>query len=174
MKTSALPEEVLVQIFGRLDLGSLNACQLTCRAFRSLFTSSSNLQYFMELQASSMIDNPRCRLPIAEKLSRLRCRNRRWASLSPDSTDLHRLPFVGLGVHECADGWYFEAEAPYRVGTKIHGLNLRQSKNLSMAQDLDFAQSMPWTMQYELREPIIDMGVSVLENDLLGVLTSPQ
>jgi len=110
-KHIALPDELLVAIFLRLDVPSINACQHTCQRFRCIIEDSVNVQYHVELQLACMQNVPASDMSITSRLSMLRAQGRAWEALSwstPEPVVLPTPPGVTkwklVGGFLCVDG----------------------------------------------------------------------
>ncbi|KAF9448677.1 hypothetical protein P691DRAFT_800386 [Macrolepiota fuliginosa MF-IS2] len=79
-----LPLEILTHILLRLPFTSVVICQGVNRHLYGLIFESTELQYHIHLGISGLVDNPHCDLSIAERLSLLLARERRWEGLDFD------------------------------------------------------------------------------------------
>ncbi|KAF9442871.1 hypothetical protein P691DRAFT_738538 [Macrolepiota fuliginosa MF-IS2] len=79
-----LPLEILTHTLLHLPFNSVVICQRVNRHLHILISESTELQYHIHLGISGLVDNPRCGLSVAERLSRLLARERRWEELDFD------------------------------------------------------------------------------------------
>ncbi|KAF9448675.1 hypothetical protein P691DRAFT_775215 [Macrolepiota fuliginosa MF-IS2] len=88
-----LPLEILTHILLHLPSTSVVICQGVNRYLHALIFESTELQYHIHLGISGLVDNPRCDLSVAERLSLLLVRERRWEELD---FDFHKVVDVTL------------------------------------------------------------------------------
>ncbi|KAH9979192.1 hypothetical protein BJV74DRAFT_888115 [Russula compacta] len=88
---AALPEEIIVKTLEYCDFKGVLACQLTCRIFRDVVTSSTSLRYKLTLSKHGMCDDPSNKLSTAEKLDLLTAHATAWQNLDsacPEKVDI--------------------------------------------------------------------------------------
>ncbi|KAF9448674.1 hypothetical protein P691DRAFT_729215 [Macrolepiota fuliginosa MF-IS2] len=79
-----LPPEILRHILFHLPFTSVAICQRVNRHLHVLISQSTDLQYYVHLGISGLVDNPRNDLAVSERLSLLLARERRWDELDFD------------------------------------------------------------------------------------------
>ncbi|GFZ49682.1 hypothetical protein JCM24511_07084 [Saitozyma sp. JCM 24511] len=110
----AMPEEVLANVFTRLDRCSLTRCYRLCKPLHSVLSDNSKIALHHLLQTSSLRLNPHALLPpsdphrhapsSAELLSSLRDKLDRWASFSPRSEASYELKEPEGRLYEYLEG----------------------------------------------------------------------
>lgn len=160
-----LPTEVLINIFENLNIRDVVQVQAVCQKLKQIYDDSSSLQYYAELEVAGMLDNPYCTIPVAEKLSKLRQREERWANLDPDfvsSTQTLRTP---SGVYDVTPTTYLlgialSRDAPLTAGLQSVRLPSSPSESQASFTQIDIPP-----------KNIVDFGTSIEEHDLLVVLS---
>ncbi|KAF9448681.1 hypothetical protein P691DRAFT_800391 [Macrolepiota fuliginosa MF-IS2] len=88
-----LPPEILTHVLLHLPFTSVVICQGVNRHLQVLISESTELQYYIHLGVYGQVDNPRCDLPISERLSLLLARERCWEELDLDFSSTVEVPF---------------------------------------------------------------------------------
>ncbi|KDQ56114.1 hypothetical protein JAAARDRAFT_36902 [Jaapia argillacea MUCL 33604] len=161
----SLPPELLIRILCYLPLSSLTSCLLTCKSLYTLITTSTILQYLIELESTSTSDNPLSPFSLSEKLSKLRARSEAWRKLSIAKT-------VGVRIKHRPSGIYDFTGGVYLLGVAEVG-SLRPTKGLKYVElpSLDDGEvKSPEWKSIEVGEDIIDIGLALREHDLLAVV----
>ncbi|KAJ8453800.1 hypothetical protein ONZ45_g681 [Pleurotus djamor] len=76
-----LPDELIINVLRNLDHVQLLSCSLICRKFRSIFLSSVELRYHVELAVDGLSDCASDSLPYNERLQSILDRRKAWANL---------------------------------------------------------------------------------------------
>ncbi|KAF9444337.1 hypothetical protein P691DRAFT_763497 [Macrolepiota fuliginosa MF-IS2] len=87
-----LPPEILIHTLLRLPFTSVVICRGVNRYLQALISGSTELQYYVHLGISGLVDNPRCNLSVSERHSRLLARELRWEELKPDFDKIIDVP----------------------------------------------------------------------------------
>ncbi|KAF8889552.1 hypothetical protein CPB84DRAFT_1785468 [Gymnopilus junonius] len=88
----SLPSELLIQIICLLPRSDIYAFQLTNKFLCNIIRSSVDVQYHIALTSSCSEDNLYSSLPISEKLSVLREREKAWSLIKPRFTKVINAP----------------------------------------------------------------------------------
>ncbi|KAF9445403.1 hypothetical protein P691DRAFT_271106 [Macrolepiota fuliginosa MF-IS2] len=88
-----LPPRVVTRILLYLPFTSIVICQGVNRHLQALISGSPELQYYIHLKISGLIDNPLCDLPVSERLNRLLTRERYWEALDFNTNTIVDIPF---------------------------------------------------------------------------------
>ncbi|KAF9453488.1 hypothetical protein P691DRAFT_755543 [Macrolepiota fuliginosa MF-IS2] len=88
-----LPPEILTHVLLYLPFTSVVACKGINHHFMTLISESAELQYYIHLGISGLVDNPLCDISISERLDRLLARERRWKELDFDFEKTVDVPF---------------------------------------------------------------------------------
>jgi hypothetical protein len=176
MQLLELPPELLVPILSYLPLACLLSATSTCTTLHSLLLTSPTLRYRLALLSAHQLDqrSPKCTLAPAQRLARLEDSQRRWRSLNP----------VGMSKLGLSDGWssgiYDLSGGVYFLGESLPGASMtriRTTRAVRWAKLPDPSASTGSTppvdwRRVDLGEDVVDIGVNVLEHDLLGVVTT--
>ncbi|KDQ13501.1 hypothetical protein BOTBODRAFT_33513 [Botryobasidium botryosum FD-172 SS1] len=94
-----LPEEIVVQILLELRVTALLRCSAVCKKLRSIITSSSPIQYHIELERLGYVDEPRSELGVSERLARIRKHRRAWEDLAWTRTEDYSLTYGDMSSY---------------------------------------------------------------------------
>lgn len=187
----SLPPELLERILEHLPLVSIIACELTCRLLRTLSAGSLALQYTKETQAAGVLDASRAsRLVVAERLARLRSHEHAWRTLNVHARTLIPVTHEPSGIYDLTGGVYVLGETDNRFMHVRPTRAVRYVRLPSMYSEVEDRPSeveagtsgqagrtgkgrLPgeWPL-IDVGEGVIDIGLSVLEHDLIAVVTS--
>ncbi|KAF9441393.1 hypothetical protein P691DRAFT_715188 [Macrolepiota fuliginosa MF-IS2] len=104
-----LPPEILTRVLLYVPFTSLMTCKAVSHHLQVLITESVELQYYIHLSRSGLVDNPRCDLPISERLSWLLARERRWEEFDFDFDKIVEVPSRLQHNYTSLSGGYFSA-----------------------------------------------------------------
>lgn len=148
-----LPPEILVQILQDLDIIDIFSCQLTGKYLDHLIRESVVLQYNVALDSANAHVNPCVSLPISEKLRALKSSEDSWAFLRPDFKASIPVTHNQSGVYDLTGGVYLLSNSKRTV---LHYLKLPGMEG----------DKSDWKV-LRSDKPIIDIGLSILEHDLI-------
>ena len=155
------PPELLIRIFSHLPLTSLRGLLTTSKALNDLISSSVLLQYLLHLQSSAHSLYPsRPAYSLIDQLKVLTDSEKRWQDW--DYTTYNRLEVEHRpsGIYDLTSGIFIlgEGSALGRLTVGLRWVDLRLGRDLV------------WN-RFDLQTPIVDLGVNVLEWDLIAVLS---
>ncbi|KAF9448585.1 hypothetical protein P691DRAFT_800519 [Macrolepiota fuliginosa MF-IS2] len=153
-----LPPEILTRIFLHLPFTSVVVCTRVNHLFRSVISSSTELQYYIHLGTSGLVDNPHYDLTVPERLTRLLAREHRWEKLEFDFDRNIDVPVVAPYRRRGLSGGFLAML--YQDGT------LRE---LQIPNEAD--QDVKWREAHPEQNPIIS-GKRVYEHDLCILTTA--
>jgi hypothetical protein len=160
-----LPSEILTTILANLSLHSLLTCRQTCKKFKELYDSSSQLQYIAELEIAGMKDNPYCSMSVSERLELLRKREDAWAALQPDFSATISIPKPPAGIYDVTPNIYLLG-----VATLPHEMLTLGIQSITLPSSEEEVLASPSTVIH-LTKHIVDFGTSIEEHDLLATVT---
>ncbi|KAG2005709.1 hypothetical protein CC2G_002092 [Coprinopsis cinerea AmutBmut pab1-1] len=177
----SLPVEILTKILSLLPCpSSLLSTTLVCKRFHELYTSSSYLQYLVQLSLSGMQDNPYCshnQVSLKERLDMLREREERWRTLEPRWSMTIPIEVPGLkeggkrtsGVYDVTPSWYFLGVAQGRWGlSSMTTVGVQSLKMPTSPEETVQRKEIPFTADNQ--GEIVDFGTSIEEHDLVAVV----
>lgn len=159
----SLPEELQFDVLHLLSCRDILRCKSVCKALRQMYTSSSDLQYIVELSGQRLLPVPNTNnhIPISERLQLLRDKAHAWFKFNPHSfqtvsvPDNNRLYYADKTItreHLCL--WNSDAAAiipilpksPQQTVERLHQLNslisVSHSDLKSLAVLMDLAQNL--------------------------------
>jgi len=155
------PPELLVHIFAHLPLTSLRALLMTSRAINNLISTSVLLQYILQLQSSAHSLYPSgSPTSLVDQLKVLTDAERRWQSWEYTSFNRLEVQHRPSGIYDLTSGIFIlgEGSALGRLTVGLRWVDLRLGKDLV------------WN-RFDLQTPIVDLGLNVLEWDLIAVVS---
>lgn len=155
------PPELLIRIFAHLPLTSLRGLLTTSKTLNNLISSSVLLQYLLHLQSSAHSLYPsRPVYSLIDQLKVLTDSEKRWQDW--DYTTYNRLEIEHRpsGIYDLTSGIFILGEGS-ALGRLTVGLRW---------VDLRLGGDLVWN-RFDLQTPIVDLGVNVLEWDLIAVLS---
>lgn len=155
------PPELLLHIFAYLPLTSLRGLLATSKGLNNLISTSVLLQYILHLESSAHSLYPSVSpTSLTDRLKVLTDAERRWQDW--DYTSFNR-----LGVQHRPSGIYDLTSGIFILG---EGSTLgRLTVGLRWA-DLRLGKDLVW-YRFDLQTPIVDLGLNVLEWDLIAVVS---
>ncbi|EKM79712.1 hypothetical protein AGABI1DRAFT_59449 [Agaricus bisporus var. burnettii JB137-S8] len=157
-----LPPEILTQVILLLPLKSIIVCKQVNHYIHSLISESVEIRYLVQLLLSEYVDNPHCSLSTNERLALLEKRNRS-KGIDARVRKRFKIPFVVSGIYDLTGGIYLLGGARRK---SLHYMYLPDKANFPNYEEIEW-RGKEIRMEYT----IIDMGLSVYENDLLAVIT---
>lgn len=155
------PPELLVHIFAYLPLTSLHDLLATSKAFNDLISTSVLLQYILHLESSAHSLYPSASpTSLADQLKVLTDAEKRWQDW--DYTGFNR-----LGVQHRPSGIYDLTSGIFILG---EGSTLGRLTVGLRWVDLRLGKDLVW-YRFDLQTPIVDLGLNVLEWDLIAVVS---
>ena len=155
------PPELLVHIFAYLPLTSLRSLLATSQALNNLISTCVLLQYMLHLESSAHSLYPSVSpTSLTDQLKVLTDAEKRWQDW--DYTSLNR-----LGVQHRPSGIYDLTSGIFILGEGAP--NGRFTVGLRWV-DLRFGKDLVW-YRIDLQTPIVDLGLNVLEWDLIAVVS---
>jgi len=155
------PPEVLVHTFANLPLSSLRALLATSRALNNLISTSALLQYILHLQSSAHSLYPSgSSVSLIDQLKVLVDAEERWKDWDYNSFSRLEVQHQPSGIYDLTSGIFILGESsPHaRLTQALHWVDLRLGKDLV------------WH-RFDLRTTIVDLGLNVLEWDLIAVVS---
>ncbi|KAF9448678.1 hypothetical protein P691DRAFT_800388 [Macrolepiota fuliginosa MF-IS2] len=153
-----LPPEILTHIFLDLPFTSVVVCQGVNRYLQILISESAEVQYYIHLGISGLVDNPRCHFPVSERLGRLQLRERHWETMNFDFNKIVEVPFRFP---------YYRTELTARFFSGIAANGGLYYMQIPSAPDWE----VKWR-QVRSERMIISMGACVYEQDLHVYITA--
>ncbi|KAF9443460.1 hypothetical protein P691DRAFT_778871 [Macrolepiota fuliginosa MF-IS2] len=178
-----LPPEILTYILLHLPFTSVVICGGVSRHLQVLISGSAELQYYIHLGVYGMADNPRCDLPISERLNRLLVRERRQEEFDFDFEKIidvpvvaeHRRRYLSAGVFSILyeSGVLRQVQIPSEAGQEVEWKEIRTAPFLihsgtrSLEQDLHIlTTAQPQTVYTNAAKPHTIHEVQVHLNQL--------
>ena len=165
-----LPDELLAQIALHLSWRDLIHLQQTCNCLLDVVKSTAALQYIIELHVAGRIDNYASTLVPGERLRILH--KKEWAWRNVDLSDRTVLPLRHnpSGIYDLTGGVLLLGERSHSEGTtgteSVHTVRLR-----SAFKDQPTSQANRLWSHLDLGKPVIDVGLAILEHDLIAIVT---
>ncbi|XP_006463004.1 hypothetical protein AGABI2DRAFT_186799 [Agaricus bisporus var. bisporus H97] len=157
-----IPPEILTQVILLLPLKSIIVCKQVNHYIHSLISESVEIRYLVQLLLSEYVDNPHSSLSTNERLALLEKRNRS-KGIDARVRKRFKIPFVVSGIYDLTGGIYLLG-GPRRKS--LHYMYLPDKADFPNYEEIEW-RGKEIRMEYT----IIDMGLSVYENDLLAVIT---
>ncbi|KAF9449609.1 hypothetical protein P691DRAFT_812092 [Macrolepiota fuliginosa MF-IS2] len=177
-----LPPEILTHILLHLPFTSVVICGGINRHLQVLISESAKLQYYIHLGVYGMVDNPRCDLPISERLDRLLERERRQEKFDFDFNKIidvvvaeHRRRYLSAGMFSILyeSGVLHQVQIPSRADQEVEWKEIRtasfsiHSGMRSLEQDLHILiTAQPQTVYTNAAKPHTIHEVQVHVNQL--------
>ncbi|KAG5638817.1 hypothetical protein H0H81_009790 [Sphagnurus paluster] len=152
-----LPPELIVRVLFHLDLIDLLRAKQVHPSLKTAIGSFPVLQYRIETQLACVEDNKNSDLPISERLRLLRNRQEAWSKCSIDFRRTLTVPREPSGIYDLVDGVYILGDANRHT---LHYVRLPSSIH----------EDVKW-QKINISKPLVYMGVSIHENDLIAVVT---
>lgn len=155
------PPEILVHIFSFLPSASLRRLLLTSRALNHLISSSVFLQFLLHLQTSAHSLYPSTSTgSLVRQLEVLTDSEKRWQDWEYTAYNRLEVQHRPSGIYDLTSGIFIlgEGSALGRLTVGLRWVDLRLGK------------SLVWN-RFDLHTPIVDLGVNVLEWDLIAVVS---
>ncbi|KAG5649126.1 hypothetical protein H0H81_006105, partial [Sphagnurus paluster] len=153
-----LPPEIAVRILCFLELPDLMRMHQVHSHLREYIQSFHILQYRIATQSAYVEDNPTSTLPISERLKLMRKLERGWARCNIDFRRVIHVKHEPSGIYDLTGGIYLSSDDD---GHTLHYVQLPSKKD----------DPIEWK-SIDVQKPVVDAGLSVLEHDLLAVITS--
>lgn len=155
------PPELLVHIFAHLPLTSLRGLLATSKALKNLISSSVLLQYILHLQSSAHSLYPSgSSSSLVDRLKVLTDAEKRWQDWEYTSFNRLEVQHRPSGIYDLTSGIFILGEGS-TLGRLTVGLRW---------VDLRLGKDLVWN-RFDLQTPIVDLGLNVLEWDLIAVVT---
>ena len=155
------PPELLVHIFAYLPFTSLRGLLVTSKALNDLITSSVLLQYLLHLQSSSHSLYPSTSTcSLIDQLKVLTDSEKRWQDWEYTTYNRLEIQHRPSGIYDLTSGIFILGEGS-TLGRLTIGLRW---------VDLRLGKDLVWNV-IDLQTPIVDLGVNVLEWDLIAVVS---
>ena len=155
------PPELLVRIFAYLPLTSLRGLLVTSRALNNLISSSVLLQYILHLQSSAHSLYPsKSATSLINQLDVLKDAEERWQDWKYTGFNRLKVQHRPSGIYDLTSGIFILGEASD---------HMRPTKGLRWV-DLRLGKDLVWN-RFDLQIPIVDLGLNVLEWDLIAVVS---
>jgi hypothetical protein len=155
------PPELLVHIFAYLPFTSLHDLLATSRALNNLVSTSVLLQYILHLQSSAHSLHPSTSTStVIDQLKALTDSEKRWQDWDYDTHSRLEVEHRPSGIYDLTSGIFIIGEGS-TLGRLTVGLRW---------VDLRLGKDLVWN-RFDLQTPIVDLGVNVLEWDLIAVVS---
>ena len=155
------PPELLVHIFAHLPLTSLRGLLVTSKALNYLISTSVVLQYILHLQSSANSLYPSGpTTSLMNQLEVLTDAEERWQDWEYTSFNRLEVQHRPSGIYDLTSGIFILGEGS-TLGRLTVGLRW---------VDLRLGGDLVWN-RFDLRTPIVDLGLNVLEWDLIAVVS---
>ena len=155
------PPELLVHIFAHLPLSSLRGLLATSKALNNLISTSVLLQYILHLQSSVHSLYPSGPpTSLADQLKVLKDAEKRWRDWDYISFSRLEVEHRPSGIYDLTSGIFIlgEGSIPRGLTPGLRWVDLRLGKDIV------------WH-RIDLGTPIVDLGLNVLEWDLIAVVS---
>ncbi|KAF9481520.1 hypothetical protein BDN70DRAFT_876157 [Pholiota conissans] len=160
--------EILIKILKNLHFIDILSCAQTCQTMSEIIRSSLELDYYKHLHVAGLLDNPRCYLPLSERLGRLKEREQRWNAFEYKTNSVYPVPHNTSNLFEISPSTIVMGIAldNGKPGTK--GLQTAQLATLDTDQgDIPLA----WK-DFKSQADILEIGVAIEEHDLIACIVS--
>jgi len=155
------PPELLVHIFAHLPLTSLRYLLATSKALKNLISTSVLLQYLLHLESSAHSLYPSgSTASLVDQLKVLTDAEKRWQDWEYTSFNRLDVQHRPSGIYDLTSGIFILGEGSTlgRLTVGLRWVDLRLGKDLI------------WN-RFDLQTPIVDLGLNVLEWDLIAVVS---
>ncbi|KAG6840448.1 hypothetical protein C0991_006624 [Blastosporella zonata] len=152
-----LPPEIVLRIFCFLDLSSLAVIQRTNSRLHSLIQNSQGFQYRFAAVVAGVENGPHSNYAAHERLRLLKNREEGWFEMTCDFRQTAPIIMSPSGIYDLTGGIYFRGDSG------------RRTVNYCKLPSKDSDVSV-WN-QVRVDKMLVDIGVSVLEHDLIAILT---
>ena len=155
------PPELLVHIFAYLPSASLRSLLVTSRPLNHLISTSVLLQFLLHLQTSAHSLYPSSSTSyLIDQLNVLADSEKRWQDWEYTAFNRLEVQHRPSGIYDLTSGIFIlgEGSALGRLTVGLRWVDLRLGKDIV------------WN-RFDLQTPIVDLGVNVLEWDLLAVVS---
>ena len=155
------PPELLLHIFAYLPLASLHSLLATSKGLNDLISSSILLQYIRHLDSTAHSLYPSIPYTsLSDQLKVLKDSEQRWQDWNYTGFHRLRVKHQPSGIYDLTSGIFILGEGSdfQRLTVGMRWVDLRLGKDLA------------WH-QIDLQIPIVDLGLNVLEWDLIAVIS---
>lgn len=155
------PPELLIHIFAYLPFTSLRGLLVTSKALNNLVSASVLLQFSLHLQTSAHSLYPSTSASsLIDQLEVLTDSEKRWQDWEYTTYNRLEVQHRPSGIYDLTSGIFIlgEGSALGRLTVGLRWVDLRLGKDLV------------WN-RFDLQTPIVDLGVNVLEWDLIVVVS---
>jgi hypothetical protein len=153
------PPEILVHIFAQLPLTSLRGLLATSKGLNNLVSASVLLQYILHLESSAHSLYPSVSLSsLMDRLKVLTHAEKRWQDWEYTSFNRLEVQHRPSGIYDLTSGIFILGEGS-NLGRLTVGLRW-----------VDLRKDFVWN-RIDLHTPIVDLGLNVLEWDLIAVVS---
>ncbi|KDR71525.1 hypothetical protein GALMADRAFT_281783 [Galerina marginata CBS 339.88] len=157
-----LSTEVLIEIFSSVFFTDLLSCKRTCQTFFDVISNSIELNYQIELQKSSMQNNPACSLSLPSRLKMIKDRELAWASFDFKFVTKVKVPSELFGVYDVSARVLLLGKESSNEAFEPDGI---QSVRLPSSDDENV--SIEWK-NLDLGATILDFRPSIEAHDLVA------
>lgn len=160
------PIEILTKILDYLELIDLYICRRLNHAIQAVITTSIRLQYKILCAEAGVLDNPRCHLPIVDRLALLKQREKAWSSIEYESSIPIEVPYRSSDIDNVAPSAYVlgRAAASDRFTTvALHAVDFLAG--------IERGTPPNWR-EINVEADVADFAMSVEEHDLIAMVTS--
>ena len=155
------PPELLVRIFAHLPLTSLRGLLATSKALNNLISTSVLLQYLLHLESSAHSLYPSgSATSLISQLKVLTDTEARWQDWEYTGFKRLEVQHQPSGIYDLTSGIFILGEGS-PLGRLTVGLRW---------VDLRLGKDLVWN-RFDLRTPIVDLGLNALEWDLIAVVS---
>lgn len=155
------PPELLIHIFAYLPVTSLRGLLVTSKSLNNLISTSVLLQFLLHLQTSAHSLYPSTSTSsITDQLQVLADSEKRWQDWEFTSHNRLEVLHRPSGIYDLTSGIFILGEGS-ALGRLTVGLRW---------VDLRLGGDLVWN-RFDLQTPIVDLGVNVLEWDLIAVVS---
>jgi hypothetical protein len=155
------PPELLVHIFAYLPSASLRGLLVTSKALNHLISTSVLLQFLLHLQTTAHSLYPSSSTSyLIDQLNVLTDSEKRWQDWEYTTYNRLEVQHRPSGIYDLTSGIFIlgEGSALGRLTVGLRWVDLRLGKDIV------------WN-RFDLQTPIVDLGVNVLEWDLIAVVS---
>jgi len=169
-----LAPEVLAKILIYLPLTDLVHCKRLAKLFLDVINNSVEINYSVQRQMSGVLDNPKCKMSITERLHHLKASSAAWEFFKPASIRNIEIPLKASGVFDITPSTCLlgispddDDSVPPSRTTGFQYLTL--PSRFHTANEDDEEGGFTWkSMTLEMK--ILDFTVSIEEHDLLALV----
>jgi len=143
-----------------LPLPTLLACQIVNHHLHDLVSDSVEIQYALHCEFAMQLntDNPRCEIPVKERLTQLSTREMRWQKFVCNSQSTTHIPFKTYRICDLSGGIFLLGDASRRM---LYYAYLPSSSE----------EQVVWK-SLATSHLILIVGLCVYEHDLIAVVTT--